>query len=105
MNSYFAQITRETIPTIFPAAGKIYSISGIVAFLVPLSIIGAVGVLLVMMIMGAFNFITSSGDPEKTKKAQQTLTYGILGFFIVFASVLIVRIITTVLKVKENLPF
>lgn len=105
MNVYLAEINQNTIKNIFPPAQKINTIGGIVGFLVPLAIVAASGVLLIMLIWGTLNILTAGGDPEKFKKGQQTLTYSIFGFIVIFVSVLVVRIITTILQVKQNLPF
>jgi amino acid transporter len=38
----------------------------------------------VMLVVGGYLFITSAGDPEKTEKAQKTITAAIIGLIIVF---------------------
>ena len=52
-------------------------------------------VLFVMLVNGAFSYLTSLGNPEKLKKAQGTLRYAVLGFVIFLASFLIIKIIDT----------
>jgi len=47
----------------------------------------------VMIIVSGINWIVSSGQPDKVKKAQQTLTYAIVGLIIVFAAFMITRFI------------
>lgn len=50
-------------------------------------------VLFVMFVIGSFNYLTSFGNPEKIKKAQGTLKFALLGFFLFIGSYLILRII------------
>jgi len=50
-------------------------------------------VLFVMFVVGAFNYLTSLGNPEKLKKARGTLQYAIVGLVIFLSSFLILKII------------
>jgi len=50
-------------------------------------------VLFIMFVVGAFNYLTSFGNPEKVKKAQGTLKFALIGFIVFMASYLILRII------------
>lgn len=50
-------------------------------------------VLFIMFVIGAFNYLTSFGNPEKVKKAQGTLRYAVIGFVLFLSSYLILRII------------
>jgi flagellar basal body-associated protein FliL len=38
----------------------------------------------VMLVVGGYLFITSTGDPEKTEKAQKAITAAVVGLIIVF---------------------
>lgn len=49
--------------------------------------------LFVMFVMGAFNYLTSFGNPERIKKAQGTLRFAIVGFVLFLSSYLILNII------------
>lgn len=49
--------------------------------------------LFIMIVIGAFNYLTSFGNPEKVKKAQGTLKMAILGLVIFASSYLILKII------------
>lgn len=51
-------------------------------------------VCLAMLLMGAFSYVTSSGEQEKVQKARKTITYSILGLVLIFLSYLLVRIIS-----------
>lgn len=50
-------------------------------------------ILFVMFCVGAFNYLTSFGSPEKIKKAQGTLKMAIVGFVVFLSSYLILRVI------------
>jgi len=50
-------------------------------------------VLFVMLVIGAFHYLTSLGNPEKLKKAQGTLRYAIIGLVIFVSATLILIII------------
>ncbi len=39
-------------------------------------------VVMVMILYGAFTFLTSSGDPTKTSKATKTITFAVIGLII-----------------------
>ncbi len=52
-------------------------------------------VLFVMIVIGAFQYLTSFGDPGKLKKAQGTLRFAILGFILFLGAFLIIKIIDT----------
>ncbi|MCL2869192.1 pilin [Candidatus Saccharibacteria bacterium] len=47
----------------------------------------------VMIVVAGINWIISSGQPDKVKKAQQTLTYAIIGLIIVVSAFAITRFI------------
>lgn len=40
--------------------------------------------LLIVILMAGFTLLTSAGDTKKMEKGKQTLTYGIVGFLIIF---------------------
>lgn len=50
-------------------------------------------VLFIMLVVGAFNYLTSFGNPEKVKKAQQTIMFAVLGFVVFMLSYLILNVI------------
>lgn len=52
-------------------------------------------VLFVMFVIGAFNYLTSLGNPERVKKAQSTLKFAVIGFALFISAFLILRIIDT----------
>jgi len=50
-------------------------------------------VLFIMLVIGAFNYLTSFGNPEKVKKAQGTIKFAFIGFALFLGSYLILNII------------
>ncbi len=50
-------------------------------------------VLFIMLVIGAFRYLTSLGNPEQVKKAQGTLKFAVLGFILFMSSFLILKII------------
>ncbi|MEI6532358.1 MAG: hypothetical protein WCO06_00815 [Candidatus Roizmanbacteria bacterium] len=75
-------------------AGNIFG-SGIRIFLI---IAGFTALL--YMLMGAYNWITSGGEKEKVKKAQDQITYGAIGVVVVvIVLVLFFVIVTNVLGI------
>ncbi len=52
-------------------------------------------VLFIMLVVGAFSYLTSGGNPERVKKAQGTLKFAVIGFVLFLAAFLILQIINT----------
>ncbi|OGM32718.1 hypothetical protein A2803_01535 [Candidatus Woesebacteria bacterium RIFCSPHIGHO2_01_FULL_44_21] len=73
----------------------------IIGILIP---VGGI-VLFVMLIIGGFYFITSSGDPRKVEGAKSTLTYAIAGIVILACAFLIIQIIANFVGVPAILNF
>lgn len=81
---------------------KFDSITSFVNLIVPiLMIVGGI-ITLSMLLLGAYKYLTSEGNPEKISKAQSVLVYAIIGLFLIVASFVLTRVIGTVLKV--NMP-
>src|SRR3989339_680272 len=67
-------------------------VTKMLGFIMPLAGV----VLLFVLIAGGYDFMMSQGNPEKIKSAQAKITTGIIGFFILAASFLIVRVISAI---------
>jgi len=67
------------------------SLQDIVASLINVAFVTAGIVALIYIIIGGYNYITSSGNPEQATQAKSTITYAIIGLIVVFVSFLIVR--------------
>lgn len=62
-------------------------------------------VLFSMLIIGAFTYLTSFGNPEKVKKAQGIIRWAITGLIIFLASYLILKIIDALFLGGRNKIF
>jgi cytochrome bd-type quinol oxidase subunit 2 len=72
---------------------RIQALEGIIAKILGL-VMPIVGVLLlVTLIAGGFQYITSGGEAEQAQKAKKTLTYAFLGLIVVFGAWLIIRLL------------
>lgn len=72
------------------------NISTILNQVLPTLMIVASLVCLAMLLMGAFSYVTSSGEQEKLQKARKTITYSIIGLILIFLSYLMVRVMSFV---------
>lgn len=57
--------------------------------------------LLVYLIMGGFDLMTSAGDPKKMESGKQKITNAFIGFIVVFVAYFIVQIIGLVFGVSK----
>jgi len=57
--------------------------------------------LLIYLILGGFQYLTSAGDPKKAQEAQSKITKALIGFVIIFASYWIVQILAIVLGLAK----
>lgn len=60
------------------------------------ALLGLVAV--VIIVVSGIQYIISQGEPEKTKKAQATITYTVWGLVIATAAILIVRFVVGALS-------
>lgn len=91
------EIQVEAMPGFKFAGGSIGDIvSGLVVYLFPLA-----GLLLLLyLLFGGLQMMTSAGDPKKMEGAKQKLTNALIGFIIVFTSYWIVQIVGKVLGIE-----
>lgn len=54
----------------------------------------------ILLIWGGFGFLTSGGNPDKTKAAQGKLTTAAIGFIIIFASFWLIQIVEIVFGIS-----
>lgn len=67
-------------------------LENIIKFLTPVAAIA----FLLMLIIGAFKFLTSGGDPKGTASARSTLTYALLGVVLLIVAWLILLLVKSV---------
>ncbi len=70
-------------------------IKGITSFLQTI----AVTILTIMILLGAWQMLTSSGNPENFKKGQKTILYAIIGFIIILIANGIADIVKSILEI------
>lgn len=99
----FAQVD---IGQIFAPAQKFPSVGALVSVFFP-NVLVIIGVILLVLILGAgFTLITSAGagDPQKTGQAKKTLTYALVGVFLIFSSFFIIQIVTFITGIQITNP-
>jgi len=74
-------------------------INRVLLFLIPLAAV----ILLLVLIWGGYDFLTSGGDPSKVKNAQAKITTSLIGFFIIIFAYLIVRIIAYIFNLETGI--
>jgi hypothetical protein len=78
---------------------KFGSITDLVNLILPIMMIGGGFITLSMLLLGAYRYITSEGNPEKISKAQSVIIYSIIGLFLIVSSYIITKIIGTIFNV------
>lgn len=82
-----------------PANPNTTDVGGIISGILPY-VFGAVGLLLlVYLVLGGLQLMTSRGDPKAVSAAQAKITSSLIGFVIVLLSAGVVVLLGTILKV------
>ena len=84
------------------AFGK--SIGDIINFVLPLVTAGAGILFLVMLLYGAFTWMTAGEKADNVAKASKTITFAIVGLVFIVLSYTLVKLISAIFGVKD-LPF
>lgn len=82
---------------------KFDSITTLVNLVLPIMMLVGGFITLGMLLLGAYRYLTSEGNPEKISKAQSVIIYAVIGLFLIVASFVITKIIGYVLKVDMPL--
>jgi len=72
----------------------------IVSGLLPYLFAGAGLLLLLYLLLGGFQLMTSGGDPKKTQEAKGKITNALVGFIIVFIAYWLVQIVGKILGIE-----
>jgi hypothetical protein len=72
----------------------------IVSGLLPYLFAGAGLLLLLYLLLGGFQLMTSAGDPKKTQEAKGKITNALVGFIIVFIAYWLVQIVGKILGIE-----
>jgi len=101
IKNVYAQVNIAD-PGVNPAA-KFGTIASFTNIAIPLMMVVAGFFTLSMLLMGAYKYLTSEGNPEKISKAQSTMVYAVIGLFLVVASFIFTKIIGYIFKVDMPL--
>ena len=72
------------------------TIGGIISLVLPYIFVLAGLALLLMLIFGGFQLMTSAGDPKGMEAGKNRVMYAIIGFLIIFASFWLVQILQVI---------
>lgn len=86
------------------APAKFVTFDIFLGVLLPLAMAVAAIIFLVMILRGAYTWLTAGADPKNVENAQRTITFAFIGIIMVVISFFIVKLLASVLQVK-NLPF
>ncbi len=79
--------------------------SNLVGFGINMFIVVAGLFLLLYLLWGAYDWITSSGEKEKITKAQNKITNAVIGFILIFIVIVVYRLLLgNILKIIEVTP-
>jgi len=92
----FNQLQANATPSL---AGQ--SIGGIISIFVGLFFPIAGFVLLGMLIYSGYQYMFSQGDPKYMQKAQQGITYSLVGFLVIFSAYLLVNYFGDALSIRQ----
>lgn len=73
------------------------TLGDIISKILPYVFTGAGFALLIYLILGAFQFLTSGGDPKAVEAARNKITNAIIGFVIIFAAFLLIKVLENIL--------
>jgi hypothetical protein len=69
--------------------------SNLIPFVITYAIRLAIGLSVIALIIGGYQYMTAYGDEEKHKNAQKTIQYALIGLVLAITAYGIVKIITT----------
>ena len=91
---YALDISKSFEPAKVDSFGKLLNV------VLPLATAGAALIFLVMVLRGAFMFMTNGDNPEGLKKAQSMMVFAVIGLLIVIVSFVAVQLIGRLLGVQ-----
>ncbi len=89
-------VVVSTLPVYAAPPAAISDITSILQNIIKMLTPVAAMAFLAMMIIGAYKFITSGGDPKAAAGARSTFTYAIIGIILVIAAWLILLLISQI---------
>ncbi len=76
------------------------TIGGIISFLLSYIFRIAGILLLILLVLGGYDVLTSQGEPKRMASGKDKITYAIVGFIVIFVSYWIVQIISRILNLR-----
>lgn len=73
------------------------TVGTIITVVVPYVFTGAGIALFIYLVLGAFQFLTSGGEPKAVEGARNKITNAIIGFVIIFTAFLLMKVLESVL--------
>ena len=92
--AYAVDISKDFLP-----ARSFGDIGSILNLFIPLAMTGAAMLGLIMLLWGAYTFLTAGGESENIDKAKKIFTFTIVGFVIIVISYLLVKLIGRILNI------
>lgn len=83
-----------------PLKNKFSSPAAVIGGLLPYVYVIAGLILLLMLVSGGIQLMTSGGNPDKTKNGYGRITAALIGFLIIFLSYIIAKTVEVILGVK-----
>ena len=92
-------LAQVTLPT-DPIRNKFSNLGEIISGLLPyIYVLAGLGLLL-MLISGGIELMTTAGNPKKIEVARGKITSGLIGFLLVFISYFVVQLVEIILGVS-----
>ncbi len=85
-------------------SGRFTNLASIVTNALPIVFSVAGIILLLYLLWGGFDYLTSMGDPKKAESGRNKITNAVIGFIIIFAAFWLVQIIDYIFKLKVYTP-
>lgn len=95
---YALDISSEAVNPV----AKFGNLASLLNIIIPLISTVAALAFLLMMLLGSFQWITAGGDHKNVEKAQKTITFAVVGLFIIFMSYFGIKLVGMILHV--NMP-
>lgn len=87
-----------------PGKPQFTNLASIVTNALPIVFSIAGIILLLYLLWGGFDYLTSMGDPKKAESGRGKITNAIIGFIIIFAAFWLVQLIDYIFKLKVYTP-
>lgn len=93
----------QTITGPLPA-GRFTNLASLVTNALPILFSIAGVILLLYLLWGGFDYLTSMGDPKKAESGRGKITNAIIGFIIIFAAYWLVQLVDYIFKLRVYTP-